>query len=282
LSVLDNRPTVHAVTELLQHSPAPDLDAAAPYDRAREVEAILDADTTNLGLTWRTVFVDGMSASRLGKKLGRSHSFVSRERALVFALRDGEIPTGTATCRAAAGRIGVWLRSAALELSPQLRDDLAETKKRLLDRAEELNPSLNEDDDESAAPAAVVGIRCVYVLTLPRYMPDDEAEDNPLVLVKVGQTKNLRQRLKSASAQAFVPEEPEVLRVYPCADPASAESLFHSFLHAAAQAQPPRVRGAQKEWFYTRLAFLDRIAEQVGLPIMGLDGDQLFDATEGT
>ena len=103
-------------------------------------------------------------------------------------------------------------------------------------------------------------------------------------LLKVGFSDNgILDRVNHETSGAGVPEHRRVLRAYLLIDDESQsnrniEQKFHDLLDSAGHAGPKRgstehQRGG-KEWFYTNVEFLDKVAGLLGLEIIEIDAPE--------
>jgi hypothetical protein len=112
----------------------------------------------------------------------------------------------------------------------------------------------------------------IYVYSFPQYLR--HPAESGLVALKVGHsaTDSIR-RFRDQTRTTGMPEDPVLLRVYPTAPAAAAETekVFHALLTAARHG---RKNGAMsgKEWFSTDLGFLDEIARTLKLEIISQEG----------
>lgn len=130
----------------------------------------------------------------------------------------------------------------------------------------------------------------VYVFTYPHYLrhpthPSRESEKMPdRTLLKVGFADNgIFDRVNQETSGAGVPEHRRVLRAYLTTQGESQSSRnlerkFHELLDSAGHAGPKRgsteyQRGG-KEWFYSNVDFLDRIAQLLNLEIVEIDSPE--------
>jgi hypothetical protein len=86
-------------------------------------------------------------------------------------------------------------------------------------------------------------------------------------LLKVGHSAvDVFTRVASQSRTTALPEDPMLLRIYPCDESARAERQFHDRLTRAGHLRPDTTY-AGKEWFLTTVDFLDGVASELGLEI---------------
>lgn len=103
----------------------------------------------------------------------------------------------------------------------------------------------------------------VYVYTYPQYLITELLTDDGRTLYKVGASQATSRRLERQRRQTEVPEDIEIIRVYPSEDCFDDEAHFHDILkHAGHHHKTTR---AGTEWFRTSLPMLDAIAEALDL-----------------
>ncbi|WP_369008505.1 GIY-YIG nuclease family protein [Agrococcus jejuensis] len=91
--------------------------------------------------------------------------------------------------------------------------------------------------------------------------------------MKVGRAINVKSRLLQhlQGSRAHIPEPISVVRIFECEqdDLVRVEAMFHRLLATAGHMNPRRAAGSRSEvgveWFQTNEAFLDAIAQALGL-----------------
>jgi hypothetical protein len=109
----------------------------------------------------------------------------------------------------------------------------------------------------------------VYVYSLPQYMRHPYDEVTGRTLFKVGRAnRDVIKRFREQTRTTALPEDPVLLRVYPCDEQGSTdlEGRFHRLLEAADHDRS-KARTGGTEWFLTNLRFLDGIASTLNLEI---------------
>ena len=107
----------------------------------------------------------------------------------------------------------------------------------------------------------------IYVYSLPHYVRHPYDEESGRTLLKVGRAdRSVIKRFREQTRTTALPEDPVLLRVYPCGEESSSvmEGKFHSLLEAADHDRS-KARTGGTEWFLTSLKFLDEIATTLGL-----------------
>lgn len=249
---------------------------AAPdaYDRRREVESLLSDDETLLGRYWQYV-QEGISKEEMAEREGvPTTGWTSNYDFLVRNLRDGRIAKSPSGARQSASRIRSWLKQK--ELSEQLRRDLEEQEQILQAIAEDREAQEAEDSEavEKTKEAVGAGTPGIYVYTLPHYLKHRYDPDTGRTLLKVGHSGvDAFYRAGSQGRLTALPEDPILLRIYPCESTRNVESQFHAWLRDADHAGS-RARRGGSEWYVTSTKFLDRVAKSLGLEIRAVNEDE--------
>jgi hypothetical protein len=123
---------------------------------------------------------------------------------------------------------------------------------------------------QATAEAERAGVAGVYAYCLPTYRehPDQDTGRFP---IKVGRSDvDVHNRFAAQKRLTWLPEEPELLRVFTCGPERSLvdlEKQLHDALDAAGHV---RAHGGRvgNEWFVTTVEFLDSLAELAGLQII--------------
>jgi hypothetical protein len=123
---------------------------------------------------------------------------------------------------------------------------------------------------EATAEAERAGVPGIYAYCLPTYRehPDPDTGQFP---IKVGRSDvDVHNRFAAQKRLTWLPEEPELLRVFTCASHhrlVDLERRLHDALDAAGHARAHGDR-VGNEWFITTVEFLDSLAELAGLEII--------------
>lgn len=196
-------------------------------------------------------------------------NFVWGYQRTIRVLLEGELPTAPSVARNNARRLRSILKHK--NLSPETGAELGRRLAILEARAED--PVARKVEDEQAVEAtsraeeqAVPG---VYVYALPHYVRHPYDEDSGRTLFKVGRAdRSVIRRFREQTRTTALPEDPVLLRVYPCEEDDSGrhEKRFHALLEAADHDRS-KARTGGTEWFLTSLKFLDEIATTLDLEI---------------
>jgi hypothetical protein len=143
------------------------------------------------------------------------------------------------------------------------------------------------EDEEARAVTARAEAQAepgIYVYSLPHYIRHPYDEESGRTLLKVGYTdRDMIRRFREQIRTTALPEDPVLLRVYPClpGESAGLESKFHGLLEAASHDRSTARTGGT-EWFLTSTRFLDKIAETLGLEVRDVSdlGEAVIDLTE--
>lgn len=103
----------------------------------------------------------------------------------------------------------------------------------------------------------------VYVYSYPQYLITELISHDERTLFKVGASQATSRRLEQQRRQTEVPEDLEIIRVYPSDFCFDDESHFHTILTRAGHHHKSTRAGT--EWFRTSLPMLDAIADALGL-----------------
>lgn len=242
-------------------------DVEGGYDRATEVERLLEQDDSVLGRLW-SYEQRGLSPQAMAEEEGTATTgWVSIYRGLVRVLRDGEVPAAPTVAQGAARRVRAWLK--AKDLSPELRRDLEAQEALIQSRAGDRQAQDEEVSEavEATKEAEASGVPGIYVYTLPHYLRHPFDGDTGRTLLKVGHSSvDAFYRASSQGRLTALPEDPILLRIYPADESAHAERAFHGWLRDADHASGRTKRGGS-EWFVTSTKFLDRVARSLSLEV---------------
>lgn len=156
-----------------------------------------------------------------------------------------------------------------LESDVALSEELHEHLNRVLVLAKRSNqrtqsyippePVLEREGPRKRRPNGAEGRQAgIYIITRKAYF--DEREGQPTMLLKIGYSDSVWERI--ASAQTWFPEPLVILRVFLSENPRPVEMKFHVVLDALEQQYQA---GGGVEWFDTSLELIDSIAESLGL-----------------
>ena len=236
------------------------------FDRYSEVSALLEADETGAGESWR-LRKAGKTPSEIaeewGVTVGPVYSFFNLHNALL----DGIVSPSPSVARGVAGRVRKWLKTKPL--SPELRRALVEQEQLLNSVVNDSGASEAESEEaiEKSKAAEAENVAGIYVYTLPHYIRYPYDRKTGRTLLKVGHSSvDALYRANIQTRVTSLPEDPWLLRIYPVEASSQAEKQFHGFLR---DADHDGVRGTRTgaEWFLTSLKFLDRVATTLGLEV---------------
>lgn len=233
------------------------------YDREFEVEALLEADETRVGETFRWAR-EGLTLQQQAERAGVAGKY--NYASIIKSLTYGFIPEGPTLALASARKIRAWLKDK--DLSSDLRRDLELTESQLMRRAESLDAQGDEEKtaSEISKRVASVGVPGIYVYTLPHYWRYKVDPERDMTYLKVGRSEvDVFLRVGHQTTTA-VPEDPWLLRVYPTTNSIELEQKFHAMLEAADHTRSTSRRGG-REWFLTSLRILDWYAAEQELDI---------------
>ena len=251
--------------------------------RAEIVAALLSEDTS-LSTIWRRT-QDGETPEQLKEVFGTQRTtFVWNYMRTAKAIVDGDLPTAPTVALAASRTLRRFLKDHVF--SPQatavLRDRLDILESRAAD------PYARKVEDEQARTATAQAEEKaepgIYVYTLPHYIRHPYDVESGRTLLKVGHTdRDMIRRFREQIRTTALPEDPVLLRVYPCqpGESAGLETKFHGLLEAASHDRSTARTGGT-EWFLTSTRFLDKIAETLGLEVRDVSdlGEAVTDLAE--
>ena len=199
-------------------------------------------------------------------------------RATIEAIMLGVIPNGPTVAVIARSAVNGLLRRNSV-ISKSTRSYLDTLIQSLTERAEDRERQESEERDLSVGSADIqkkMGKRNgVYVFTYPAYLRFVKMTDPDRWLYKIGKSDG--QVLQRIRGQATgMPEPALLLRVYvhPKLKPLALEKSFHKALIAAGHEsvrtldKENKKRHGAREWFATRLEFLDHVASLLGCEII--------------
>lgn len=188
----------------------------------------------------------------------------------VAALTYGVVPGGPSYAEVDARVIRRWLSTK--NMSSDLIEVLT-AQLRLLDQVARSPKTVGltkRPSAQSVASHSAEAQRCpgVYVYSLPIYLAHPVETDTKRTLLKVGHSAvDVFNRVATQSRTTALPEDPILLRIYPCDRSARAEAQFHDSLNRAGHLRPGITNYAGREWFLTTVGFLDDVAIELGLEI---------------
>jgi hypothetical protein len=249
-----------------------------------EIVAALLSEETSLSDIWRRT-QEGDTPEQLKEAYGTQRTtFVWNYMRTAKAIVDGDLPTAPTVALAASRTLRRFLKDH--DLSPEstavLRDRLEVLESRAVD------PHARKVEDEQARTATAQAEERaepgIYVYTLPHYIRHPYDEESGRTLLKVGRTdRDMIRRFREQIRTTALPEDPVLLRVYPCQQGESVvlEAKFHGLLEAASHDRSTARTGGT-EWFLTSTRFLDKVAETLGLKVRDVSdlGEAVSDLTE--
>ena len=239
------------------------VEESTPHDSVRaEVEAVLLAEEGGLGDVWRrTQAGETPDEIRIARGAERPN-FVWSYNRTAKALLDGDLPTAPTVAVQTARTFRRILKEN--QFSPTTRAVLEERLGTLELRA--ADPEAKAVEDKLAIEATVTaeehGVPGVYVYSLPHYIRHPYDDESGRTLMKVGRAdRSVIRRFREQTRTTALPEDPVLLRIYPCDADSSTEfeRTFHRLLEAADHDRS-KARTGGTEWFLTSLRFLDEIA----------------------
>lgn len=124
------------------------------YDRRLEVEALLEADETRLGETFRWTR-EGLTYQQQAERAGgKTGNYGYNNAIIIRALIEGFVPNGPTLAVAAARKARAWLKEKPL--SDELRKDIEETERQLMLRASDREAQESEEQVATAVTKQVV------------------------------------------------------------------------------------------------------------------------------
>lgn len=205
------------------------------------------------------------------------------------ALRFGILPKGPSMARQIAARMRSVMRKHDFSASTHavLDRNIAALEKIAEDTDLIEDEQLKAEVAERSVEDRLKGCSGVYVFTYPHYLrhPTHQSTESETMLdrtlLKVGFTdKDILERVNHETSGAGVPEHRRILRAYLLTEDngqsnQKIERQFHDLLDSAGHAGPKRGstehQKGGKEWFYTNVDFLDRVATLLKLEIVETD-----------
>lgn len=232
-------------------------------------EQLLLTDATLLGEVYRRTQA-GESPEQIRVARGASRpNFVWNYLRTIRALLDRDLPNAPTVARGTAATYRSLLNRS--ELSAGTRKQLEADLRILEGRASDPAAKRAEDQEavEATSRAEEMATPGIYVYALPHCVRHPYDEESGHTLLKVGRAdRSVIRRFREQTRTTALPEDPVLLRVYPCEenDSGSLERKFHSLLEAADHDRSTARTGGT-EWFLTSLRFLDEVAMTLGLQV---------------
>lgn len=240
----------------------------SPDSVRAEIEAALLEEETTIADIWRRT-LEGQSADQIRIARGNERpNFVWNYLRMGRAIIEGDLPTAPSVALQCSRALRRFMRDHSFTASTR---GVLEDRLRVLEtRAADPGALALEDREaiQATAQAETEAIPGIYVYALPHYLrhPYDESGRT---LLKVGRAdRDVIRRFREQTRTTALPEDPVLLRVYPCEQGASTEleGRFHRLLEAADHDRSTARTGGT-EWFLTSTKFLDQIAMTLGLAI---------------
>ncbi len=216
------------------------------------VRDLIAADTGFIGEVFRAA-ESGLTPEQLAAQKGHRNSFAANRYAKAIRVLTGDLQPSQV--RPAALKVAYyparrWVSMSGLWDAERARLELV------------LDHALKSTDVKGSGVTQLDP--GVYVYSYPLYLDNPVDPVGERTLFKVGASaKSVAGRLASQSRHTEIPEEIQLLRVYPCGNAFEVESKFHEILSAAGHWHSQTNGGA--EWFLTKLELLDAIASALGV-----------------
>jgi hypothetical protein len=238
------------------------------FERVTEIEALLDRDEAREGRLWRW-YRDGRSDAEW-QVANQVKTAPTNARHTIAALTFGVVPGGPSYAEVDGRVIRRWLKTK--EMSTDLREALAAQLALLEEVTGRPRAAVRSTHIASQLAATRIAEAQrspgVYVYSLPIYLRHPVEVDTGRTLLKVGHSAvDVFSRVASQSRTTALPEDPVLLRIYPCDSSARVEAQFHDALSRAGHLRPGITSYAGKEWFLTTVDFLDQVANTLRLEI---------------
>jgi hypothetical protein len=234
-----------------------------------EFEAVLRAEGGGLGDVWRRSQA-GQTPEEIRSARGAERAnFVWNYTRTARALLDGDLPSAPTLALQTARTFRRILKEN--RFTPEARAEL-ERRISILE-ASGADPGAQAVEDRRAIEATVTAeehaVPGVYVYSLPHYVRHPYDEKSGRTLLKVGHAdRSAIKRFREQTRTTALPEDPVLLRIYPC-DGGTSQRFEHTFhrLLEAADHDRSTARTGGTEWFLTSIRFLDEVARVLGLDV---------------
>ena len=248
----------------------------APTGRVRtELGEILGQNEGQLGLVYE-LWSKGVRKNKdfVEKGAAANSGAAGNSRATVEAIMQGVIPTGPTVAVIARSAVNGLIRRNS-QISSPTKHYLEALLLRLSQRADDQESRDVEEKDlaeDSERIQKEMGRRSgVYVYTFPLYLRDVRMTNPDRSLFKIGKSDGAVLR-RVLSQSTGMPEAPLLLRVYlhKTLPPIEVEKKFRKALltagHESVRTLDKKLAGKSgaREWYATRLEFLDQIGELLG------------------
>lgn len=246
------------------------VESAQPNQDVRgEIENALLSEDTTISDIWRRT-KEGETPDEIRIARGNERpNFVWNYLRTARAIVDGDLPTAPTVALQASRTLRRFLKDHTF--STATRAALDERLAVLESRATDPGARALEEKGarEATAKAEEQGTPGIYVYSLPHYVRHPYDEESGRTLLKVGRAdRSVIRRFREQTRTTALPEDPVLLRVYPCSEGESAtrEGTFHRLLEAADHDRSTARTGGT-EWFLTSPKFLDEIALTLGMEV---------------
>jgi hypothetical protein len=248
-------------------SPGGDVDVSDPA--YLEIRAIFENEDSQLADIWRRTR-GGETADQIREAYGNAlPNFIWNYTRTARAILDGDLPTAPTVSLNAARTLRRILKQ--YEFTPSTKKVL-DTRLAILE-SNAANPEAKNAEvvgaQEATSKAEDNAIPGVYVYALPHYLRYPYDEESGRTLLKVGMAnQSVIKRFRDQIRTTALPEDPVLLRVYPCVEESSkaTEATFHRLL-VAADHDRSKARTGGTEWFLSSTRFLDEVASTLGLEV---------------
>lgn len=205
--------------------------------------------------------IDDMNSSQIAKHFGHKTSWnVEKHLHAIDMIFDPTLAENHGK------QVHTYAKSAVNRiLDVGVSDDLRNHLYDVLDTQHRAAPYISNGSAAQRAAKRRPQIAGVYVYTYPQYLLTEILTDDQRTLYKVGASQATERRLERQRRETEVPEDIEIIRIYPTEMPFEDEAHFHTILKAAGQHH--KTTRAGTEWFRTSLPMLDAIADALDLAI---------------
>lgn len=248
----------------------------APTGRVREeLDKMLSQNEGQLGLVYE-LWSKGVRKNKdfVERGAAANSGAAGNSRATIEAVMKGVIPTGPTVAVIARSAVNGLIRRNS-QISSPTKHYLEALLQRLSERADDQESRDIEERDfaeDSERIQKEMGRRSgVYVYTFPLYLRDVRMTNPDRFYFKIGKSDGAVLR-RVLSQSTGMPEAPLLLRVYlhKTLPPIEVERKFRKALLAAGHESVRTLdkklasKSGAREWYATRLEFLDQIGELLG------------------